>query len=692
MASRPRLLVVDDDPTLRLLVSSGLQRKGYEVLQAPDAEHAIRLCRDHTVDIALIDVNMPGRNGFELVTAIRQGEAGSASRQIPLLMLTGSDDVASINQAFESGATDFNTKPINLALLAERVKYALRGAAREKALRDTQAEQASACKLAHLGFWQLDFDSDTLTWSSDAAEVLEWRRLPEDRATLLALLPANDRLRLDAALNTAAENGYGINLEVTVGSGEYARKLRLQSGSKNGDNQLVGAFQDVTALRAFEDKALYLSEHDELTDLPKRRLFLNLLNEKLDAAPDVPWVMMVIDISRLHRINDALGIQAGDQVLALFAQRLKQSTPGEALICRLEADTFGVAMPRSDADDMAHCYDAWLMPLARACRVNNAEVFVDFTAGGSLYPQEAGSGEELLRTALLAQRFSRQQAATQRLLMFSEVDVTHDEGLLSLETDLRRALERGELFLMYQPQQHLGSGSVVGVEALLRWQHHVQGVISPGRFIPLLEESGLIVEVGDWVIQEACRQLAAWQAEGLTLCMGVNLSALQFEQAGLAKRIAAHVADHGLKPYQLELEITESTAMSDPEATLAILHELKGLGFRLAIDDFGTGHSSYEYLLRFPLDTLKIDRTFVIGVADSRPSRAIIRSLTALSQGLGLKTIAEGVETQRQRDYLDALDVDEVQGFLLARPMEPSACLAFLRDNELLEMSRTGSV
>ncbi|WP_404375799.1 putative bifunctional diguanylate cyclase/phosphodiesterase [Vreelandella aquamarina] len=679
MASMLTLLVVDDDPTIRLLASSGLKRKGYEVLQAPDAEQAIALCRDNVIDLALIDVNMPGRNGFELVTSIRRGEAGSASQQIPLLMLTGSDDVASIDKAFESGATDFITKPINLPLLAERVKYALRGAAREKALRDTQVEQVSACKLARLGFWQLSFDDGALTWSPDAGEVLQWEELPHHRDALLALLPSTDRLRLDAALNTAEEGGGGINLEVTAGSGQFERKLRLQSGSKNADNQLVGAFQDVTAQRAFEDKAVYLSEYDELTDLPKRRLFLNLLDEQLSASPGVPWVLIVIDISRLHRINDVLGIQAGDQVLALFAQRLKQSTPADALMCRLEADTFGVAIPQAAEEEVEHHYHSWLMPLARACVINNAEVFVDFTAGGSLYPREAATSEELLRTALLAQRFSRHQAVTQRLVMFSEVDVSEDESLLSLETDLRKALGREEFFLVYQPQQYLGTGEIVGVEALLRWRHHEKGVISPATFIPLLEESGLIVEVGDWVIQEACRQLAEWQRKGLHLCMGVNLSALQFEQSGLAKRIAEHVAAYGLKPHQLELEITESTAMSNPEATLAILHELKGLGFRIAIDDFGTGHSSYEYLLRFPLDTLKIDRSFVVGVAESRASRAIIRSLTALSQGLGLKTIAEGVETQRQRDYLDALDTDEIQGFLLARPMEPPACLQFLQ-------------
>lgn len=672
------LLVVDDDPTVRLLTASGLKKRGYNVIQAPDAEQGLNLMAQHQPDLALVDVSMPGRNGFEFVKAVRSGEVGSTNQEKPLLMLTGSDDVASIDQAFMSGATDFITKPINLPLLVERVKYALRGAEREKALREAQMEQASACKLAQLGFWQLNFSNDALLWSEDAAEVLNWNALPENRQALLGMVNDTDRLRLYTALEGAREGHEGINLEVTLQLGSAERILRLQSGSKTEDEHLIGAFQDVTALRAFEDKALYLAEYDGLTDLPKRRLFLNMLVEKLAAEKHRIWSISVIDITRLHRINDVLGIEAGDQVLAMFAQRLKQSLSGDVLMCRLEADTFAVAIPHADNQQMQayHCH--WMQPLARAHKVKGEEIFVDFTAGVSLYPQDGANSDELLRAALLAQRFCRHHSGSQKVMLYQDVEAFDDANVLSLENDLRKALDNREFFLAYQPQQQLASGRFVGVEALLRWRHPVRGVVSPGEFIPLLEENGLIIDVGDWVAQEACRQLAQWQASGIDIVMGINISARQFEQPGLAKRLAEYVARYGLKPQQLELEITESTVMRNPDATLAILHELKGLGFNLAIDDFGTGHSSYEYLLRFPLDTLKIDRSFIVGVADARQNRAIVRSLTALSQGLGLKTIAEGVETQRQRDYLDALDVDDVQGFLLAKPMEPEACLTFL--------------
>lgn len=678
MAPAETLLVIDDDPTLRLLVSSGLKKRGYHVVQAAGVEHALALMVQHSPALVLVDVNMPERNGFEFVQAVRNGETGSRNRDKPLLMLTGSDDVASIDQAFSSGATDFITKPINLALLAERVKYALRGAAREQALRETQIEQASACRLAHLGFWQWDEQSDTLSWSEGAAEVLRCEALPESGQALLSLVGQTDRLRLESALVSAQRSGEGINLEVTLTLGNEERILRLQSAAKTEEHKLIGAFQDVTALRAFEDKALYLAEHDELTDLPKRRLFLNLLNERLSSAKQQVWSVSVIDVSRLHRINDAMGIQAGDQLLVMFAQCLKQSVP-DALVCRLEADTFAVAMPHLDERDApVFCRDKFL-PLAGTYCLKGEEIFVDFTAGVSLFPSNGHNGDELLRAALLAQRFCRQQGGNQTLVLYESAHAFENVDALSLENDLRKALENNEFFLVYQPQQSLVSRRYVGVEALLRWRHPTRGVISPADFIPLLEESGLIIDVGDWVAKESSRQLAQWKQQGIQVVMGINISARQFEVAGLAEHIARHAASYGHKPQEFELEITESTAMRNPQATLAILHKLKGMGFRLAIDDFGTGHSSYEYLLRFPLDTLKIDRSFIVEIAQSRQNRAIVRSLTALSQGLGLKTIAEGIEDQRQLDYLDALDVDEVQGFLLARPMEPAACQAFLQ-------------
>ncbi|MGQ4880398.1 putative bifunctional diguanylate cyclase/phosphodiesterase [Billgrantia sp. LNSP4103-1] len=672
------VLVIDDDPTIRLLIESGLKRKNYRVVLAADGQQGLEAFARHAPDLVLVDVSMPGLNGFDTLRALRSGQVGRKGLHVPLLMLTGSDDVGSINDAFEAGATDFLTKPINLPLLAERVRYALSGAERERALREAQLEQASACKLARLGFWHLDIQSGSLTWSEEAAEMLGWPTLPATIDELVALADSKARPHLETALSVASQNREGLDLELTIGKGCQERTLRLQSVDQSHEQQLVGAFQDVTSLRAFEDKALYLAAHDELTGLPKRHCFLSLLAERLGQAGETRWLVAVLNICRLHRINEALGIRAGDQALMLFARRLTQHMPGRALIGRLEADTFGIAIPLLGSMDPRQLCQQWLPPLAQAQQIAGEEVFIDFTAGGSVFPEDAQDAEALLGAALQAQRLARSQTGHQRLLFKHEILGRCDIGALSLEAHLQQALQKQEFFLVYQPQQHLSDGHISGVEALLRWRHEDRGVVSPVEFIPLLEETGLIVEVGDWVIRDACRQLAEWNRAGLHLRMSINLSAVQFNEPGFTQRIMAHVNAHRLLPKQLELEITESAAMGHPEQTLAILQELKDLGFSIAIDDFGTGHSSYSYLLRFPIDTLKIDRSFTNRITEDRASRAIVRSLTTLGQGLGFRTIAEGVETQRQRDYLEALDIEEIQGFWLARPMEAKRLVDFV--------------
>jgi diguanylate cyclase (GGDEF)-like protein len=672
------VLVVDDDPTIRLLIASGLQRKGYRVLLAADGQEGLALFGQHAPDLVLVDMDMPILDGFGTLRAIRSGQAGIDGRYVPLLMLTGYDDVGSINDAFDAGATDFMPKPINLPLLTERVRYALSGATRERALREAQLEQASACKLARLGFWHLDVHSGKLEWSEGAADMLGWPTLPGCVKELTALTSTEHRQRLETALSVASQNREGLDLELTIGQGSLERTLRLQSADQSNEHCLVGAFQDVTALRAFEDKALYLAAHDELTGLPKRHCFLGLLAERLAQAPETRWLVAVLDISRLHRINEALGIRAGDQALVLFSRRLERFAPSHALLGRLEAGSFGVAVPLPDTADPRQLCQQWMPPLARAQHIAGQEVYIDFTAGASVYPDDARDAESLLGAALQAQRLARSQTGQQRLLLKREIPGHTDSGTLSFEAHLQQALQRNEFFLVYQPQQHLADGHISAVEALLRWRHASRGVVSPAEFIPLLEESGHIVDVGDWVIGEACRQLAEWQRAGLHLRMSINLSAVQFSQPDFPQRIMAHVTANRLLPKQLELEITESAAMSHPEQTLKILLELKDLGFSIAIDDFGTGHSTYHYLLRFPIDTLKIDRSFTNSVTEERSCRTIVRSLTTLSQGLGFKTIAEGVETQRQRDYLEALDVDEIQGFWLAKPMTANRLSAFV--------------
>ena len=677
---RPQtILIVDDDPTIQLMTSAGLSKNGYIIQQADNADQALASMQADAPDLVLASVNLPGRDGFAFIETVRLGQAGPANRDVPILILTALDDTPSIHRAFTVGATDFITKPVNLALLIERVKYALAAAERAQALADAQIEQATACRMARLGFWRYDPATGHLQWSAEAAELLECEGLPASREALIERTADNDRYRLEAALDSAVAGGRGVDVEFTLWlRDDQPTILRLQSEAGAGPSWLIGAFQDVTALRAFEDRARYLAEYDELTDLPRRRLFNRLLGDRIRQHGRQHWSITAIGLTGLSRVNTLLGIKAGDQVVATFAQRLKEILPRNALVGRLEIDTFVVAAPVAAVDGPADTHEQWLAPLARSLSVAGEEVFVDFSAGTSLHPDDASDADTLISHAQQAQQFSRSRRGQPRVMFYRDIGAVDETGVLSLESDIRKALGQAQFFLVYQLQQPLSGGRFNGVEALLRWRHPVHGVIPPARFIPLLEENGLIAEVGEWVLDEACRQLAIWHESDTGLVMGVNISAQQFERGDLAERITRIARRHHIDPRTLELEITESMAMQDPDASQRTLEKLRAAGFRLAIDDFGTGHSSYESLLRFPMDTLKIDRRFIEAVADDPRNRSVIRSMTLLADGLGLKTVAEGVETRRQRDYLHALEIDAIQGFLIHRPMEADACAGLL--------------
>jgi diguanylate cyclase (GGDEF)-like protein len=674
------LLLVDDDSNLRLLARHGLARAGYQVVEATNGAEALDLFDSVSPDLMLIDVKMPVMDGFETVSAVRQRAGGQS---IPLVMLTGSDDNESVNRAFDVGATDFIIKPLKLPILVQRVRYALAGAEREQRLRRIHLEQQSACNLVRLGFWRLQIDTGRLQWSDEAERVLgRSAMLPRTLTELIDEVPSPQRFTVEQGFRQAMDAWTGVDLELKLTRNDDECIIKMQSSQKVDEGFLIGAFQDVTALRAFEDQALYLMEHDELTSLPNQKLFTRLLQERLNRphGGDAEIALLVIDIERLHRINDAFGPAKGDEVLAIVAGRLRQAVPSDGLLCRLESDSFGVAVPAypSRASELRRRLED---SLARPVQINGRDIFADCTVGIACYPDDGSDALMLIQAAQAAERETgRDQHGS--FVHFSEVRVEVQAGRVIIEAELRRALENNEFVLYYQPQQTLSDQRIVGVEALLRWNHPERGLVSPGEFVPILEETGLIADVGDWVLAEAVRQAAQWHQHGVPLRVSVNLAPVQVENPRLVTRMCDLIDSYPISADTLELEITETTAMQSPEQTLLNLRKYKDSGFRVAIDDFGTGYSSLAYLLQFPLDTLKIDRAFVKNITRDKRNRAIISALTTLSFHLGLTTIAEGVETRSQRDYMDALNVEEIQGFFLARPLGAEQVEPFLSRHE----------
>ena len=682
------LLIVDDDLSTRMLLRSVLGKQGYRVVEAGDGAAALDAFRNRRPALVLLDVMMPVMDGYTACREMRQLDPESG---VPILMLTGADDMSAIEQAFDSGATDFITKPINWPLLTQRVRYALRASDMTRELRHNRMRQKSARHLTRVGYWQWHTASDRLEWSEDMHEQLHLS--PQSMAHLDALLErvhVDDRLRLRQALNVARRAHAPLDVEFRLRDdhGEE-RILRLACEPPEPDERphenliLLGAYQDVTGIRRTEMLVDYLSLHDNLTGLPNRRFFLRQLDTAIDTAKNKGGQLSValLDIARLARINDALGTAAGDLLIGLIAQRLKEKLPADANVARIGGDEFAVLLTDQPPEQATHQARHLLENFNQPVRIEDREVFVNISVGIAGFPEHALDGESLLQSAQEAQHHARELGNHGIAVQSARLGRAAEEAL-ALEHALRLAMDRHheQFHLVYQPQLDLRTDRIVGVEALIRWQHPEQGLIPPPVFIPILEEIGLIGALGQWILEEACRQAREWSERKLRLRVGVNLSPRQFVDGQLATQIHDTAQRIGVDPGLIELEITESLAMHDPDTTLTLLAALRQKGFKIAIDDFGIGYSSLEYLLRFPIDTIKIDRAFVMHITDTPRDRAIVRAITAIAQSLGLTTIAEGVETLRQRDFVDALGVTEIQGYLLGKPMRAEELERFARE------------
>jgi diguanylate cyclase (GGDEF)-like protein/PAS domain S-box-containing protein len=462
------------------------------------------------------------------------------------------------------------------------------------------------------------------------------------------------------------------------------------------DDPAVGGvvvnYRDVTARKALEEQLRHQAFHDALTGLPNRALFTDRLAHALSRGRRSPQHLAVlfIDLDDFKTVNDSLGHGAGDELLVAVAERLQGALrPGDT-IARMGGDEFAVIVEdQADAAAPVEVGQRLLASLHAPFAHQSKELFVHASAGVAVSTSHQTTADELLRDADLAMYMAKSNGKN-RLELFQPSMHSAALARLSLKGDLERALERNEFALLYQPIMRLGSGQLSGVEALVRWHHPRRGVIAPVDFIPLAEETGLIVALGRWVLDEACRQAVAWDAAGASsMTMSVNVSGRQVQEPGFVSEVAAVLAQTGLEPARLTLEFTESVLMGDASVTAGMLAELKALGVRLAIDDFGTGYSSLSYLRRFPIDVLKIDASFVAAMSSGSEQTALVRSIVKLGETLHLETVAEGIEQQGQLSDLRSLGADLGQGYYFARPLTADAVSAMMASNNDASASAT---
>ena len=447
----------------------------------------------------------------------------------------------------------------------------------------------------------------------------------------------------------------------------FDRQMRLRTGIL------------ARSLERANDKLVQAALHDPLTQLPNRSLLQDRIEQTLEKARRRGHrvAVMFCDLDGFKAVNDAYGHQLGDRLLVGVSERVARLLRPQDTLARLGGDEFVVVLAIDEPEDAVVVAERIIAAVSDPFLIDAAELQVSASLGIALYPEDATSERELMGHADAAMYHTKQSGRNGYTFFMPSMQVSANRQLRLLQ-DLRRATERGELLLHYQPKFMAAGAPAVGAEALLRWQHPELGLLGPDVFIPIAERSGLIVPIGEWVLDQACAQLRQWHDGGhADWTMAVNLSPLQFAATGLLEMVKATLERHGLAPDRLTLEITETTAMKDVESSLAILNALTTLGVRIAIDDFGTGYSSLLYLKRMPATELKIDRAFVRELEDSAEDAAIVASIVALGRSLQLQVVAEGVETASQRNYLSDLGCDQLQGYHLGRPMPPDE---FLRD------------
>jgi diguanylate cyclase (GGDEF)-like protein/PAS domain S-box-containing protein len=699
MNTSSRILVVDDDAGGRRLTRATLKKAGFEVTEARDGQEALAMLRDDMPDLVLMDVSMPVMDGFTAVAELRQLPNGG---RVPVVMMTGLDDVGSIDRAFEVGATDFITKPINWTILAHRVRYILRASAAINDLKRNQLRLSNAQRIGEMGDWEWDVRHGRIVPSEQALRIFgcENVSLPLDVERFLQSVHPDDQARLRAAFDHAIAAGdpFAVDHRIIAADGTL-RHVRQQVEVNERDSlgraaRLVGAVHDITRRKEAEEQIRRLAYYDPLTDLPNRRHFTEQLQDAIAAAErqQRQLAVMFIDLDHFKRVNDTLGHGAGDELLCIVSARLGQSLrPDDTVvradvdahvgsIARLGGDEFIVLLKNvRHADDAASVARRLVAALAEPVTVAGTELFVGSSIGIAVYPADGADMDNLLMNADTAM-YHAKEAGRGGYQFYDRAMNARALDRLMMETQLRRALDRGEFVLHYQPRVDVASGHIVGAEALIRWQHPDQGLVQPLDFIPLMEETGLVIPIGEWVLAETCRQVASWQAEGLPVVpVAVNLASTHLRERHLPELIAGLLREHQVDPGLLEIEVTESILLSNPELSLQIAQRIGDMDVRLSIDDFGTGYSSLSYLKRLPIHALKIDRSFVRDLTSDPDDAAIITAIIAMAHSLKLKVIAEGVENEAQLAFLRARHCDEYQGWLMRKALVADDFGALLR-------------
>ncbi len=707
LSRQPRVLMVDDEPQMLESLRRLVEAQSYDVVTAGCGKDALAAIDKMQFDVILLDLNMPDMSGIGVLSSLTERGVDT-----PVIVVSGDNAIDSAVNALRHGATDFIRKPYKPEELLRRISNTLNNRQLEKENDQIQQRlQQSEKWHRFLVNTSPDFiytlDSEgCFTFVNDRVEsLLEYKRdeligrhyseiifeedlfraehvFNERRSDSRASRNVEMRLKCNPGNNRPrAMNGRFCTVEVTA-TGIYERQ---ESRFETRFMGTYGVVKDISDRKQAEETVHYQTYHDLLTGLPNRAKFRDHLGRALVSAKrkGQNLSIMILDLDNFRVINDSLGHGVGDEMLIHVAARLRQCLKDEDVLARLGGDEFALLMPnvssRLESTVVGHkVVEELNVPL----KIKGHELYITASVGASIAPEDGAVADTLIRQTEIAMYQAKSQGGC-RLQFWQPAMQDAFSGRIQIETDLRRALANDEFVLFYQPQVDTTSGAIKGFEALIRWWHPDRGLVSPNAFIPIAEETGVIVPIGEWVMREAAAQQAVWRKLGLPqVKVSVNISPRQLETPDFVGSVMRALEANQLEPGSLELEITESVLMRDVESNAAKLVQLASAGVLLAIDDFGTGYSSLKYLSRFPIHTLKIDRAFVKD--PERDGMSIVNAIIGMGRNLNLNVIAEGVENIAQLEQLRALNCEEAQGYLFGMPMSA------LEATKLLEQQMHG--
>ena len=702
----PLALVVDDEPLMRILLREALEQSGHDVCEAENGGQALELFAERRPDIVLMDIIMPGMDGFTAISRLR-GLMGGI--RVPILVITGLDDTESIAKAYEQGATDFITKPFNPVILIHRVRHTLRGSHTLDALMKSEARLGFAQRIAKIGNWEWCPGTNEFTASAELCRLMGIRsqNFAGTFDEFIQFVHADDRNRVAEALKRILSKRIPCDIDYRLVLPNGADiTVNLQAEAVFDDQMkalsIVGIAQDITERKRSEREIHHLAYFDSLTGLPNRILFKDRVEQALLHARRYRTTLatLFLDLDRFKVINDTLGHDIGDVLLKNVADRLAESVRHSDSVsrsvdkeenhslARLGGDEFTVLLTNlCDIQDAGMVARRIVDVIAKPFSIEGREIFVTVSVGIAIFPVDGDSVDVLLKNADTAMYQVKEEGRNNFQFYSGTLNAVASERLV-LEGELHHAVEREEFVVYYQPKVDLRTGGIIGAEALVRWQHPQRGLMPPWEFLPAAVDTGLIRAIDEWVLRTACRHNQVWQQRGMMpVSISVNVSNSLFHGQTLLSVVEDALRQTGLVPACLELELTESIAMRNVDASIIMLTALKTMGVQLSIDDFGTGYSSLSYLQRLPIDIVKIDQSFIREILTQAQPAPIVRAIIAMAHSLNLLVLAEGVEQEAQRTLLLEQGCDQAQGYFFGQPMPADAFAQMLQPVPLRKVS-----